>query len=59
MTDPNLPDGVVKFPLQPQREAGCGLRGCLYGVVALFALLLIAIVLVAVFRQWPTPVVQP
>jgi hypothetical protein len=60
MPDPHLPDGVIKLPVPPNPESeGCGVRGCLYGVVALFALLLIALVLVAVLRQWPTPMVQP
>jgi hypothetical protein len=60
MTDPHLPDGVIKLPVAPNPESeGCGVRGCLYVVVALFALLLIALVLVAVLRQWPTPMVQP
>ncbi|HET7229458.1 MAG TPA: hypothetical protein VFJ16_05615 [Longimicrobium sp.] len=57
-TDPNLPDGIVKLPPEP-RNAGCGLRGCLYGVVALFALLLVAMVCIALFRVWQTPVVAP
>ena len=57
--DPYLPDGIVKLPPEPAQDPnpGCGLRGCLYGVVALFALLLIALVLLAVFRPWPTPMV--
>jgi len=59
-TDPHLPDGIVKLPPEPvEAPAGCGLRGCLYGVVALFALLLLAMVLLAVLRPWPTPVLQP
>ena len=58
--DPHLPDGIVKLPPEPaEAPAGCGLRGCLYGVVALFALLLLAMVLLAVLRPWPTPVLQP
>jgi hypothetical protein len=58
--DPHLPDGIVKLPPEPaEAPGGCGLRGCLYGVVALFALLLLAMVLFAVLRPWPTPVVQP
>jgi hypothetical protein len=34
-------------------------RGCLIAVVALFALLLVAMVLLALLRQWPTPALQP
>lgn len=61
--DPNagdLPDGVV--PLPPIKEAppppgGCGLTGCLYGTVGVFAVLLLIVVLIALTRQWITPVV--
>jgi len=56
--DPNLPDGIVKFPPEPQGP-GCGLRGCLFAVMALFALLLAAMVAIALFRVWQTPVVAP
>lgn len=60
VTDPHLPDGIVKLPPEPGREpSGCGLRGCLIAVVALFALLLVAMVLIALLRPWQTPVVQP
>jgi len=60
MTDPHLPDGIVKLPPEAARPPiGCGLRGCLVAVVVLFALLLTAMVLLALLRQWPTPVVQP
>jgi hypothetical protein len=56
--DDDLPDGVVPLPREtPPPPGGCGLRGCLYGTVAVFALLLLALVLIALFRQWPTPVV--
>lgn len=57
--DPNLPDGIVKLPPEPPPAGGCGLRGCLIAVVALFALLLAAMVALALFRVWPTPVVMP
>lgn len=58
--DPNLPDGIVKLPPEPRSAGpGCGLRGCLYGVMALFALLLAAMVAIALFRVWQTPVVAP
>jgi hypothetical protein len=60
MTDPHLPDGIVKLPPEPGRPpSGCGVRGCLIAVVALFALLLVAMVLLALLRQWPTPALQP
>lgn len=59
VNDPYLPDGIVKLPPEPRKAGGCGLRGCLYAVVALFALLLIAMVALAVLRPWPTPIVQP
>jgi hypothetical protein len=59
-TDPNLPDGIVKLPPEPRDAApGCGLRGCLYGVMILFALLLAAMVIIALFRVWQTPVGAP
>ena len=58
--DPHLPDGIVKLPPEPaEAPGGCGVRGCLIAVVALFALLLAGMVLLAVLRPWPTPVVQP
>jgi hypothetical protein len=58
--DPHLPDGIVRLPPEPGRPPlGCGLRACLTAVVALFALLLMAMVLLALLRRWPTPVVQP
>lgn len=60
MTDPHLPDGIVRLPPEEGKTpSGCGLRGCLIAVVALFALLLVAMVVLAVLRPWPTPVVQP
>lgn len=58
-SDPNLPDGIVKLPPEPAEREGCGVRGCLYAVVALFALLLVAMVAIALFRVWQTPVVMP
>jgi len=51
---------VQKLPPEPQNAGpGCGLRGCLIAVVALFALLLAAMVAIALFRVWQTPVVTP
>ena len=60
VTDPHLPDGIVKLPPEPERApSGCALRGCLYAMVGLFALLLLAMVLFAVLRPWPTPGALP
>jgi hypothetical protein len=59
--DDHLPNGIVPLPRQdaPEEKAGCGVRGCLYGTMALFALLLTAMVLIALFRAWPRPAVLP
>jgi hypothetical protein len=58
--DPDLPDGVIKLPVEPRKEpSGCMMRGCLIAVVALFALLLLLMVALALFRPWQTPVVAP
>jgi hypothetical protein len=58
--DPDLPDGIIRLPVEPQPErAGCGVRGCMLAAVALFALLMIAMVAVALLRPWQTPVVAP
>jgi hypothetical protein len=58
--DPDLPDGIVKLPPEPAKEpSGCAVRGCLVAVVALFALLLVAMVALALFRPWQTPVIAP
>jgi hypothetical protein len=58
--DPYLPDGIVKLPPEPAPAgSGCALRGCLYGMVALFALLLVAIVVILVLRPWPVPAIPP
>ncbi|HEX6750379.1 MAG TPA: hypothetical protein VF092_24005 [Longimicrobium sp.] len=58
--DPNLPDGIVKLPPEPaDPRSGCGARGCMVAAVALFALLLLAMVALALFRPWQTPVVAP
>lgn len=57
--DEDLPDGVVKLPPEEKPPGGCGLRGCLYGMVALFSLLLLAMVLIALLRVWQTPAAAP
>jgi hypothetical protein len=60
VTDPYLPDGIVKLPPEPASpRSGCGVRGCLYGTVALFALLLVILVVAMLLRPWPTPVIPP
>lgn len=58
--DPDLPDGIVKLPpLRAAERSGCGVRGCMVAAVALFALLLLAMVALALFRPWQTPVITP
>lgn len=56
----DLPDGIVPLPREahPKPPGGCGLTGCLYGTMILFALLLLVMVGLALFRQWQVPV-QP
>ncbi|MBV9107977.1 MAG: hypothetical protein JO306_01055 [Gemmatimonadetes bacterium] len=50
----------MKLPPEPDpRNAGCAARGCMVAAVALFALLLLAMVALALFRPWPTPVIAP
>jgi hypothetical protein len=56
--DPDLPDGVIKLPVEKE-PSGCAIRGCLVAVVALFALLLLAMVALALLRPWQTPVLAP
>ena len=57
--DPDLPDGIVKLPPEPGSDrSGCA-RGCMVAAVALFALLLLAMVALALFRPWQTPVIAP
>lgn len=51
-----LPDGVI--PLRPEtrdQRAGCTVTGCLYFVVILFAVALIALVVGLAVRMWITP----
>ncbi|HEV2150521.1 MAG TPA: hypothetical protein VGR37_24185 [Longimicrobiaceae bacterium] len=40
---------------QPGGCFGCGPTGCLTGFVVMFALLLVAMVAIALFRDWPRP----
>ncbi|HET6228458.1 MAG TPA: hypothetical protein VFE05_00185 [Longimicrobiaceae bacterium] len=42
----------------PEPPGGCGLRGCLYGTVGLFVLLLAVMLIIALTRAWFTPVVR-
>lgn len=55
--DYELPDGVI--PLRPEsgrsERAGCRVTGCLYGVVVLFAIALVALVVGLLVRMWITP----
>jgi hypothetical protein len=53
----DLPDGIVPLPREanPKPPGGCGLTGCLYGTMILFALLLLVMVGLALFRQWQVP----
>jgi hypothetical protein len=52
----DLPDGVIPFPPETREErAGCTVTGCLYLVVVLFALALIALVVGLAVRMWITP----
>ncbi|HEX8907534.1 MAG TPA: hypothetical protein VF771_22015 [Longimicrobiaceae bacterium] len=54
--DPDLPDGVIPLPVEGSRQrSGCGVRGCMVAAVALFALLLVAMVALALLRPWQTP----
>lgn len=56
--DYELPDGVIPLHPEARRErAGCRVTGCLYGVVFLFAILLIALVVGLAVRMWITPAV--
>lgn len=51
----DLPRGVVPFPEQEPPHRGCVVRGCLGCAVTVFALLLVAMLLVLVFRVWNVP----
>ncbi|HEU0051778.1 MAG TPA: hypothetical protein VFQ39_01330 [Longimicrobium sp.] len=53
----DLPDGIIKLPVEEEKGAGCGFRGCLYGLVAVCVLLLAVMIFFALFRAWPTPAV--
>lgn len=64
MNGSDRPDGVIPLrrdgeeggdgAAEEQRRPGCAI-GCLYGTVALFVLLLAAMIGAAVFREWPQP----
>jgi hypothetical protein len=50
-----LPDGVVPLRGAPQKgPGGCGLTGCLYTTVILFAVALLLMVIAALTRIWIT-----
>lgn len=59
----DLPDGIIPLPPEPRPipapPGGCGLTGCLYGTMILFALLLLVMVGLALFRRWEVPVTYP
>lgn len=54
-----VPVREVDFREMEKGPGGCGLTGCLYGMVGFFALLLIAMVVILLTRVWITPAVQP
>lgn len=51
-----LPDGVIPLRREPvDPRPGCRLTGCLYGMVVLFAVALVALVVGLLVRMWITP----
>jgi hypothetical protein len=50
-----LPDGFIPLPRERDPRAGCRVTGCLYGMVILFAVLLIVLVIGLAVRMWITP----
>lgn len=54
-----VPVREVDFGELEKGPGGCGLKGCLYGTVGFFALLLIAMIFILLTRVWITPAVQP
>jgi hypothetical protein len=57
--DPDLPNGIIRLPVEPQPRPGCGVRGCTMAAVVLFALLMAGMVALLLLRPWQTPVVAP
>lgn len=54
---PTKADGIIPLPVPPDPESeGCGIRGCLIGTVALFAILLALLIIGLLTRVWITPV---
>lgn len=49
------PRGAVPLRPAPKPPGGCGLTGCLYGTVLLFALLLAILLGYALVRGWQVP----
>jgi hypothetical protein len=59
-----LPDGVVPLPrepVDPRAPGGCGFTGCAYTLVAFFAILLVVMVGILLYRitQTPPPPMPP
>lgn len=54
-----VPVREVDFRELEKGPGGCGLKGCLYGTVGFFALLLIVMLYILMTRVWLTPAVQP
>lgn len=58
MREQDLPEGVI--PLRAEKgegKAGCTVTGCLYFVVLLFAVALVALVVGLAVRMWITPAI--
>ncbi len=49
----------VDFRELEKGPGGCGLTGCLYGTVGVFALLLIVMLFIVLTRVWMTPATLP
>lgn len=54
-----VPVREVDFQELEKGPGGCGLKGCLYGTVGFFAVLLIIMIVILLTRVWITPAVQP
>lgn len=49
----------VDFRELEKGPGGCGLTGCLYGTVGVFALLLVVMLFIVLTRVWMTPATLP